>query len=199
VKVEGFAGKNSSKTFKFLFIPTSHTHIFKKTNFIYMNRRIGKQCIFFTCLLFLIMAEISRGQNILIIKNLQNNTVTVIKNKDYIQCYYLLNQGEKIFLFGNIKTITKSRIILKSGAEIEVERIANIARIPLTKRLILPSIFMGITISILGTSTGSPPSLQILAIAPAIFIVTTYVTKTNRRILKKNNVGSTIDLEIVPE
>jgi len=145
------------------------------------------------------MAEISRGQNILIIKNLQNNTVTVIKNKDYIQCYYLLNQGEKIFLFGNIKTITKSRIILKSGAEIEVERIANIARIPLTKRLILPSIFMGITISILGTSTGSPPSLQILAIAPAIFIVTTYVTKTNRRILKKNNVGSTIDLEIVPE
>lgn len=164
-----------------------------------MSRRIEQQYSIFIFLLILLLAKVSHGQNVLLIKNRSNSDITTIKEKDYVQLYYLLNQGEKIFVFGNVKDITQTSVTLKTGAEIKIDRIANIARIPLTKRLILPSILMGISISVLGTLTGAPPSLQILAIAPAILITITYVTKVNRRNLKKNQVGYTIDIDIVPE
>lgn len=155
-----------------------------------------KKSFFYLCFLLFHIAN-GYSQNIIKITNLSTNTSVFLKEKDYVQLYYPLNQQKEIFIFGSVRHITESSILLNNGAEIEINKILNIDRVPIVKRSLLPVAILGTSIGIITALANAPLPIQIILTTPATFLTLTYTLKFNRKKLKRNIVGQTVSIDVI--
>jgi hypothetical protein len=155
-----------------------------------------KKYFFYLCFLLFNIAN-GYSQNIIKITNLSTNTSVFLKEKDYVQLYYPLNQQGDIFIFGSVQRITESSILLNNGADFKINKILNIDRVPIVKRSFLPAAIMGTSIGIITALANTPLPILIILTTPATFLTLTYTLKFNRKKLKRNIVGQTVSIDVI--
>ncbi|MBB5285681.1 hypothetical protein HNQ92_003841 [Rhabdobacter roseus] len=117
-----------------------------------------------------------------------------------MQFYYAaMPTGEPLFLFGRLRYLTESSIVLSSGAELALDKITHIDRVPLLKRTLWTSLILGTATGVAAVATQASPTTTVLMMAPAISLNLHYGVKYNRRHLKRNQVGYVVDVTILPE
>ena len=141
----------------------------------------------------------SHSQNIIKIKNRNTEKETEIKIGDGVQFYYKISPNNNLFIFGTVRHISESSILLSSRAELNLNNVTHIDRVPLVKRSLPLAALTGISIGVIGIITNAPLILQILAIAPATYISVMHTMKFNRKQLKRNKVGETVDVYILKD
>jgi hypothetical protein len=162
---------------------------------LYTTRYMRRYTLIFS-ILFCICAHISFGQNVLQINDLSSNKTIKVKKGDNVQFYYALPGEESIFIYGVVRQITNSHVLLSNGAEVSLDRILNVDRVPVGRSLPLAALF-GIGMGVVGVATGGTALVAAIAGTPAITFTLLHTLKYNRRHLRRNEVGRTVEIQVV--
>lgn len=145
---------------------------------------------------FCIYAHISLGQNVLQINYLSSNKTIKVKKGDNVQFYYALSGEESIFIYGVVQQITNTHVLLSNGAEVSLDRILNVDRVPIGRSFPLAALF-GIGMGVVGVATGGTALVAAIAGTPAITFTLLHTLRYNRRHLRRNEVGRNVELRVV--
>ncbi|MFB9293702.1 hypothetical protein [Persicitalea jodogahamensis] len=155
-----------------------------------------KNCALVLSIVLFLSIHNSFGQSVLQVSHLSTAKITTIKKGDNVQLYYALPDGESIFIYGSVRQINDNQVLLSNGAEVSIDRILNVDRVPL-KRIIPMAALFGVGIGVVGVATGGTVLVPAIAATPAITFTLFNTLKYNRRHLKRNEVGRTVELQIV--